>query len=260
MVLDEDALEAMLARGTRAERDATPAEMVTTDASDDFEVYERAPAAGEPDPPEPEPEPVQDDLFEEFPPRRSVEAPMQAPVEPAPAPRRPEVWPPIRSHAPRPERVAPVAHAPEPVQARPESSASAGGARLAIVQATFNAELTDMMAELAKQKAAKLGAQVVAYTTVPGVYDMPLAAKRLLARDDVDALVVLGVVVKGETSHDELITHATAKTLQELSLQFDKPIGLGITGPGMTWKQAEARVANAAHAVEAAVTLVQIRG
>lgn len=291
MVLDEDALEAMLARGKGAE--APPAEMVTTDETDEFEVYERK---AEPEaehvhevPSEPmaweAPAEANDEfeVFERAAPLQEAPDAREAPVEPhfeepeaapeptpqpapEPAPRRrPEVWPPIRNRtastaAPEPV-AAPVAqpesprtHAPEP-QVQP-AVVTGQGARIAIVQATFNIELTDMMVELAKQKAAKLGANVLAVDQCAGVYDLPLPTKRLLAREDVDGVVVIGVVVQGETKHDEIITHATAKTLQELSLQFDKPVGLAVTGPGMTWKQAEARVANAAHGVEAVLTLL----
>ncbi len=313
MVLDEEALEAMLRRQGQPQ---DPADMVTTDLNDEFEVYERAadvqenlaafdepqvpetmevppaftqadapvePAAepapqaadeaskvAEPAPPAAPPvqpvaeaapqqvQPVAEPVVSQEPPAVEpvpaavpAEEPTPAPAEPEPAPpaaptteapQRPAVWPPLRTHNPEPARQATKRDPKE-------------GCRLAILQATFNVELTDMMAELSKAKAAKLGAHIAAHATVPGVYDLPLAAKHLLARDDVDALVVLGVVVQGETKHDEIITHATAKTLQELSLEMDKPIGLGITGPGMTWKQAEARVVNGPHAVEAAVAL-----
>lgn len=266
MVLDEDALEAMLARGQA--QSAEPAEMVTTDETDEFEVYERKSE------PEPEPEPVQQpapvqveeefEVFERPPAPEPVPEPQPAPMEPAPqaapepasepqaAPeptkRRPEVWPPIQRREAR-------SHAPEPQAATPAPRVQ--GARIAIVQATFNIELTDTMVRLAKDKAAELGAEVLAVDQCAGVYDLPLPTKRLLARGDVDGVVVIGVVVQGETKHDEIITHATAKTLQELSLQFDKPVGLAVTGPGMTWAQAEARVGNAAHGVEAVLALLR---
>lgn len=287
MVLDEDALEAMLARGKGHE--APPAEMVTTDETDEFEVYERKaePEADKhvhevPSEPMPWEAPVEEnDEFEVFE-RPAPESAAPAPPEPVPEPpvpgpepvqepepvaatsaqavqepprRRPEVWPPLGERKPSAAPAAPArSHAPEPQQAAP--TARANGARIAIVQATFNIELTDLMARLAKEKAAELGADIVAHERCAGVYDLPLPTKRLLARDDVQAVVVIGVVVQGETKHDEIITHATAKTLQELSLQFDKPVGLAVTGPGMTWAQAEARVANAAHGVEAVLALL----
>ena len=276
MVLDEEALEAMLARSRKAEGH-DGADMKTTDATDEFEVYERQAPRPEAEPAqEPTPEPVVDEesfeVYEKHAPvmEEPEPAPMPEPVpEPVPepetapdvvrepepmaepevpaAPRRPEVWPPIRSHKPKESEAA--------ATPAPQATVRGDGARLAILQATFNAELTDMMTDLARQKAERLGADVVAHERCHGVYDMPLLAQRLLRRDDVDALVVIGVVVQGETSHDALITHATAKSLQEVSLATDKPIGLGITGPGMTWKQAEARIANAAHAVEAVLAM-----
>ncbi len=165
-----------------------------------------------------------------------------------------------RSHAPEgtPAPAPPAPAAPAPTHhAFPDLSSNApadGSApRIAIVQALFNEEITGDMANLARQKADKLGAPVVHHLKVPGVYDLPLAVQALLRRDDVDCVVALGCVVSGETKHDEIITHATAKSLQDVSLATGKPVGFGVIGPGMTWKQAEARVVNGKHAVEAAV-------
>jgi len=123
------------------------------------------------------------------------------------------------------------------------------------VQAMFNHEITDVMAERAVARAQATGCTISHRTTVPGVYDLPLAVQQLARRDDVDAIVVVGVVVKGETQHDLVIAQATATTLQQVSLQTGKPLGFGVTGPGMTWEQAQARVGNVDHAVDAAVAL-----
>lgn len=201
------------------------------------------------------------------------EAPAPATVqEPTAAEPEPVPVPPMSEPEPEPTVDARADEPPEPetptmeeaVDADPHAHAHAdldvdgGGVRVAIVQALFNQEITDMMADLATARVKKRGAKVTHHLTVPGVYDLPLAVARLLERDDVDCAVVIGVVVQGETSHDELITNATARTLQQLSLDVDKPIGFGVTGPGMTWKQAEARVANGAHAVDAALAQVEL--
>lgn len=124
---------------------------------------------------------------------------------------------------------------------------------IAFVASEFNAPLPDKMVEAALARAKALKATVVDVVRVPGVWEIPLAAKRLLARSDVDAVVAIGAVVTGETTHDELIAHAVAGALQDLQLEAGKPVGLGISGPRMTWEQAEARVGNAGRAVEAAV-------
>lgn len=113
------------------------------------------------------------------------------------------------------------------------------------------------MLEAAKAKAAELGATVVEVVRVPGAWEIPLAVKRALSRPDVDAVVAIGAIVQGETQHDALIAGAVAEALLDLQLETGKPVGLGVTGPGMSWAQAEARVENAARAVAAAVHMAE---
>ena len=128
--------------------------------------------------------------------------------------------------------------------------------RLAVVVARFNEAITSKMRDLAVAHAERKGAEVVAVVEVPGTMEVPLALSRLLARADVDAAVALGAVVQGETRHDEVILHAVAAEVARLSVSSGKPVGFGITGPGMTWEQAEARVDYAVRAVDAALAMV----
>jgi 6,7-dimethyl-8-ribityllumazine synthase len=83
------------------------------------------------------------------------------------------------------------------------------------------------------------------------------AIKKLLRRKDVDAVVIVGTVIKGDTEHDEIVAQAAARAAADLALQFDKPVALGMTGPGMTREQALDRIDNARNAVEAAVRMVR---
>ncbi len=118
----------------------------------------------------------------------------------------------------------------------------------------FNQKITSKMLEVAQEKAQSLKINVKYICKVPGIYDMPLIVDELLSKSDIDAVVTLGAVVKGQTKHDEVIAHATAKTLQELSLKHKKAVSLGISGPGMQEKQAYARIRPVAErAVEAAI-------
>jgi 6,7-dimethyl-8-ribityllumazine synthase len=114
------------------------------------------------------------------------------------------------------------------------------------------------MAGAAREEARRLGCPVTAHVKVPGVFDTPLAAKMLLQRPDVEAVVVIGCVIQGETGHDVLITNAAAKQILELACAFDKPIGLGVTGPRMTREQAVARIQSGAFAVASAVAQVRL--
>jgi 6,7-dimethyl-8-ribityllumazine synthase len=125
------------------------------------------------------------------------------------------------------------------------------------VVADFNFDVTSLMAERARRHAEFLGAEVVRIVHVPGVFDMPLAVKKLLKRKDVDGVVMIGAVIKGDTGHDELIAGATAGAAVDLALEFDKPVGLGVTGPGMDRMQALDRIDNAKHAVESVVRMIR---
>ncbi|AEH60751.1 6,7-dimethyl-8-ribityllumazine synthase [Methanosalsum zhilinae DSM 4017] len=129
--------------------------------------------------------------------------------------------------------------------------------KLGFVVAEFNRDLTYQMELLGKEHAKFLGAEVVDTILVPGVYDMPLAIKNLCKRNDIDAVVTMGMVIEGVTEHDEIVVQHASRKIIDLSLEFDKPVTLGIAGPGMTRMEAHQRVDYAKRAVEAAVKLVQ---
>jgi 6,7-dimethyl-8-ribityllumazine synthase len=126
--------------------------------------------------------------------------------------------------------------------------------KLGLVTSEFHWDICGPMLEFAKRHAAFLEAQVTADIIVPGVFEIPLAAKKLLGRQDIDAVVALGAVIEGETKHDEIVMQHTSRKLIDLSLDYGKPVALGISGPGMTRLQALERVNEfARRAVEAAV-------
>ncbi|MCS4540914.1 MAG: 6,7-dimethyl-8-ribityllumazine synthase, partial [Euryarchaeota archaeon] len=88
--------------------------------------------------------------------------------------------------------------------------------------------------------------------------EIPLGVKKLIEKKEIDAVITLGAVIEGETAHDEVIMQHAARKIIDLSLQYNKPIGLGISGPGMTRLQAMERIDEyAKRAVESAVKMVQ---
>jgi len=127
---------------------------------------------------------------------------------------------------------------------------------LGFVVAEYYDSVADPMAERARETATARGADVVAEVRVPGAYDAPLAADRLARREAVDAVVALGAIVTGDTDHDQVIGHATARALTDVSLDRDVPVTLGVAGPGMSVAEARERVDKATDAVEGAVDLV----
>ncbi|MCD6236705.1 MAG: 6,7-dimethyl-8-ribityllumazine synthase [Thermoplasmata archaeon] len=127
--------------------------------------------------------------------------------------------------------------------------------RIGAVVSEFHYDITMMMLERAKDHAKFLGAEITEVLTVPGVFDMGLAIKKLLQKKDIDGVVALGAVIEGETEHDEVVMQQATRKIADLALEYDKPVGLGISGPGMSRAQAQARIDRAKQAVEAVVKL-----
>jgi len=124
---------------------------------------------------------------------------------------------------------------------------------LAIVVSEFNKDVTSRMLSVAQEKAESMKLKIVHTSTVLGSFDMPVIVDALLKKSDVDGIVTLGAIITGQTKHDEVISHATAKTLTELSVKYQKPVSLGIIGPALQEKHAHARIRPVAErAVEAA--------
>ena len=129
--------------------------------------------------------------------------------------------------------------------------------RLGFVVSEFNRDITHQMELLGIEHAEFLGASVEDTMYVPGVYDMPLAVKKLAKNGGIEAIVTLGSVIEGATEHDEVIMQHAVRKILDISLDFDKPVSLGISGPGMTRLEAHERVDYSKRAVESAVKMVK---
>ncbi len=127
--------------------------------------------------------------------------------------------------------------------------------RIGAVIAEFNFDITQMMLELAKEEAKVLDAEITKVVVVPGVFDMALAIKKLLQKDEIDAVITLGAVIEGATDHDQIVAQHASRKIADLSLEYDKPVALGISGPGMTRLDAHKRIDYGKRAVEAAVKM-----
>ena len=132
--------------------------------------------------------------------------------------------------------------------------------KLGMVAAEFNFDITSMMIERARSQAEFLEVEIAKTIMVPGVFDMPLAVKKLLEEKDIDAVITLGAVIEGETEHDDVVISHASRKIADLSLEFNKPVALGITGPGMTRLQAVDRIEKGRDAVDAAVKMLKRLG
>ena len=128
---------------------------------------------------------------------------------------------------------------------------------LGIVVSEYNYDITSVMLERAKAQANFLEVNVAKVVMVPGVFDMPLAVKKLMLNKGIDAVVTLGAVIEGETEHDDIVITNAARKMTDLSVEYEKPVGRGVTGPGMTRLQAQDRVEKAGEVVESVVKMLK---
>jgi 6,7-dimethyl-8-ribityllumazine synthase len=129
--------------------------------------------------------------------------------------------------------------------------------KIGIVASEFNYDITYAMLELAREHAQFLGVKIERIVKVPGAFDMPLAVKKLLENKDIDGVVTLGAVIEGETGHDEIVMQHASRKIADLSLEYGKPVSLGISGPGMSRLEAHSRVKYAKRAVESVVKMIK---
>lgn len=131
--------------------------------------------------------------------------------------------------------------------------------RIAIVMGSFHTREMEVMLAAATQAAKDLELELVNVVRVPGSYEKPLAAKRLIMREDIDGLVALGIIERGETGHGHVMGQSVSDALIGLQLEFMKPIGIGILGPDIYPTQFAARLEKHAIAAVNAVA-VMLRG
>ena len=111
-----------------------------------------------------------------------------------------------------------------------EGKLQAEGFKFAIVASRFNHALVDRLVEGAIDCLIRHGAKEedIIVVRVPGSWEIPVAVKKILTKGEVDAVIALGVLIRGATPHFEYIASEVSKGLAQLSLEFGKPVSFGI--------------------------------
>ena len=126
--------------------------------------------------------------------------------------------------------------------ATPLKSIKKNQARIAIVASSFNDYITKRLlsACLLELKLQGIAQGQITTAWVPGSFELPLTALKLAQRKDIDAVICLGAVIRGETYHFEVVSNECARGIMEASLLTAKPVILGVLTTD-TVAQAEAR-------------------
>jgi 6,7-dimethyl-8-ribityllumazine synthase len=138
------------------------------------------------------------------------------------------------------------------------------GLHIAIVQARFNAAITDRLAAVCREELLALGvaAKHVEHVSVPGALEVPIALQALARSDDYDALVAVGCIVRGETYHFELVANESGAGVSRVALDHQVPVAnaiLTVENEAQAWARVEDKGRDAARvAVEMARLLDEL--
>jgi 6,7-dimethyl-8-ribityllumazine synthase len=130
--------------------------------------------------------------------------------------------------------------------------------RVGLVQARFNAAITDKLAWqcLAELEALGVAPKHIKHVTVPGALEIPIALGALAQTEDFDALIALGCIIRGETYHFELVANESAAGVTRVALDHEIPIAnaiLTVENEAQAWARVESKGRDAARvAVEMA--------
>jgi 6,7-dimethyl-8-ribityllumazine synthase len=137
------------------------------------------------------------------------------------------------------------------------------GKRFGLVVAEWNKAITDTLGQGAYDTLIKHGVKPenIRRITVPGSFELTFGAQLLAKTNEIDAVICLGVVIKGETKHDDYICHAVAQGITQVGLKFNKPVIFGLVTTNneeQAWDRAGGKHGN--KGVEAAVAAIHMLG
>ena len=104
------------------------------------------------------------------------------------------------------------------------------GLKVGVVMARFNIDICEGLLSACTAELKKLGvaAEDITIATVPGALEIPLVLQTMAQRGDIDALVALGAVIRGETYHFEVVSNDSCRAVMEVQLDTGVPIANGI--------------------------------
>lgn len=142
-----------------------------------------------------------------------------------------------------------------------EGKLIAKGLRFAIVVSRFNSFITERLLEGALDALKRHGAdetQIDIYK-VPGSFEIPLMAKLLAKKADIDGVICLGAVIKGTTPHFHYVANEVTKGIAQVSLEFEKPIAFGIiTSDNIEQAIERAGTKSGNKGYDAAMTIIEV--
>lgn len=100
--------------------------------------------------------------------------------------------------------------------------------KIAVITSRFNEAVTKKLHEGAMQRLKELGIKDVVEFWVPGAVEIPLIAKKCAKSGDFDAVICLGAVIRGETTHYDYVCDQVSQGCQQVMMQYELPVIFGV--------------------------------
>jgi len=100
-------------------------------------------------------------------------------------------------------------------------------ARIAIISASWHMDICAQLVAGARRACEAAGVKSITELYVPGSFELPLAAQRAF-EDGIDGVIVVGLVLRGETPHFDYVCQGVTQGIMDVQLKFSRPIGFGV--------------------------------
>ena len=134
------------------------------------------------------------------------------------------------------------------------------GLRIGIVQARFNEEITNALAQACLGELEALGVATgdIEHVTVPGALEVPTALQALAERGGYHALIALGCIIRGETYHFELVANESGASVSRVALDYRLPVANAILTTENVEQAVARQVEKGRDAARVAVEMAQL--
>jgi 6,7-dimethyl-8-ribityllumazine synthase len=129
-------------------------------------------------------------------------------------------------------------------------------AKIAVILSEFNLHIGEKLLKNTLDELDRLGTKDVQVIRVPGALEIPLTAQKIIEKNSPDAVIALGVIIKGETAHFDHVSRESINGLMKVSLDKGVPIVQGILTT-LDEKQAEERIILGKEYAQTAISLIQ---
>tara|TARA_A100001011_G_scaffold24888_1_gene24657 strand:- start:33 stop:491 length:459 start_codon:yes stop_codon:yes gene_type:complete len=128
---------------------------------------------------------------------------------------------------------------------------------ITIIYSEFNSEIVNNLLDVTEKRLIEISKPKLTKISVPGAYEIPFAVKKIINLDKSDAIICLGSIIRGETTHYELISENVFRSISEINEMGIIPVINGILTTENE-DQAKKRIINGNYYAESCLSMIKL--